>query len=97
MFGTISGTEGLLGAIAAVLAIIGALGYLLKLYIRQIISEIKPNGGNSDTAGDVLLRAGTAVGEIKATLDRHVENDNRIQQDLHDAVLVLTKRGFWRR
>lgn len=97
MLSSITGTEGVLGGVAAVVAIVGGVGYVLKIYIRQVMSEIKPNGGNKDNAGDVLLRAGTAIGEIQATLDRHVAADEKTQQELHDAVLILTRRTLWHR
>lgn len=89
MLATISGTEGALGGVAATFAIIGGVAFILRMYIRQVMGEVKPNGGDSDSAGDVLLRAGKAIGEMQKRQKREIKQVRKEIASVHTELRTL--------
>lgn len=65
--------------------ILGGIGWLVKHFKDTLIAEIKPNGGNSKSLGDVVLR-------IENLLADHLEHDKEMQQKAGEALIAGQKQ-----
>lgn len=102
MFASISVADQWLGIGASIVAILTGVLVGLRYFVRQIINEVRPNGGESQKSGDMLLRTSTAVGEIRdrqsltiEKLESHIANDDQYQKEVTEAVKALSEKRRW--
>lgn len=73
--------------VLAIGVIVGGLGWIAKHFKDTILSEIKPNGGNTNSLGDVVSRVETHLERQTSMLADHLEHDKAFRESAGQALV----------
>ncbi|HVX20874.1 MAG TPA: hypothetical protein VHB02_05980 [Acidimicrobiales bacterium] len=88
------------------IVIVGVALAILRLWIRSVMREVRPNGGNSSSLGDTARRTEETLGRIEASqqaMDRRITGiagdvaaaNSKIDRHIgrHEALEALARQG----